>query len=82
MSVQPLHKRWIDYTPYDIAKIKKERCERCGYAGCMMSFTGDGTRLYCNYLEMTGQPRLTPPDVCEHYKEDAHDIRLKFGYSR
>lgn len=50
---------WYYMTEEDIAKIKRERCRKCGY------FAVNGN--YCNYFTATGHRRGCRPDQCTHY---------------
>lgn len=71
---EPLHERWRDYSNKEIVAIKRTKCIVCPYRGVVSTQYGDITRIYCNYLEMTGQARLIRPELCEHYLE-SDDIR-------
>lgn len=66
-SNEILHEFWHEYTPQEIAHIKRKKCRDCPYKGAFSSSGGDGTTMCCDYLLITGEPRGCRPEMCDHY---------------
>ena len=53
---------WAEMTEADIAVISKEYCKKCIFKG------GWGSRVHCDYLNITGHMRGCRPDNCDKFQ--------------
>ena len=73
-----MHKNFRDYTPDEIAQIKRDNCvaHKCPYLSKIhwnskhSSMNGRASvQTMCNYILFAGHSRGCMPDVCEYWKD-------------
>lgn len=57
-------KKWREYTPEEVLKLKREQCSKCAYFSNIAGGADDMARSYCSYIFQNGHSRGCSPFEC------------------